>query len=86
MPQCVHQRQFAWRPVLTTSGKWVWWRHYVKLVKIYWGPTSEPPVVDAEYYTEGEWLLEQLKKDHNSAPTSDYKVNFKACATGFEVG
>lgn len=63
MPQYEHKRKFAWYPVLTTSGKWVWWRHYVKLMKIYWGPAmASGAVIDAEYYTEGEWLLELLKR------------------------
>ena len=66
MPQYEHRRQFAWRPVLTASGKWIWWRHYVKLMKIYWGPAGEPPVVDAEFYTEGEWLLETIKNDYSN--------------------
>jgi hypothetical protein len=30
-------------------------------MKIYWGPAGENPVIDAEYYTEGEWLLETIK-------------------------
>lgn len=66
MPQYEHKRKFAWRPILTASGKWVWWRHYVKLMKIYWGPGWEDPVIDAEYYTEGEWLLKQVKNDYTN--------------------
>lgn len=66
MPQYEHKRKFAWRPICTTSGKWVWWRYYVKLMKIYWGPAGETPVIDAEYYTEGEWLLETIKNDYSN--------------------
>ena len=51
MPQYEIKKKFAWRPILTTSGKWVWWRHYIKHMKIWWGPAGEDPVVDAEYYT-----------------------------------
>ena len=61
MPQIEYKRKFAWRPILTTSGKWVWWRHYVKRMEIYWGPAGEDPVIDAYFYTEGEWLLETIK-------------------------
>ena len=70
MPDYQTQEKFAWRPVLTTSGKWVWWRRYVKLMKIYWGPAGEDPVIDAEYYTEGEWLLEQIKNDYTNNRSS----------------
>lgn len=63
MPDHRVQEKFAWRPILTTSGKWVWWRKYVKLMKIYWGPTGEDPVIDAEFYTEVEWVMECLKFD-----------------------
>lgn len=66
MPQIEHRRQFAWRPILTTSGKWVWWRHYVKRMKIYWGPAGEDPVIDADFFTLGEWLLEEIK--HSNPP------------------
>ena len=64
MPQYETKEKFAWRPVLTTSGKWVWWRRYVKLMKIYWGPAGEPPVIDAAFYTEGEWLLKILSGEY----------------------
>lgn len=69
MPQFEHKRKFAWRPILTTSGKWVWWRHYIKLMKIYWGPAGEDPVVDAEFFTEGEWFLETIKNNYTSNRT-----------------
>jgi len=65
MPQYEYKEKFAWRPILTTSGKWIWWRHYVKLMKFYWGPAGEPPVIDSEYYTAGEWLLENIKNDYS---------------------
>lgn len=68
MPQYEHKRKFAWRPILTTSGKWVWWRHYVKRMKIYWGPAGEDPVIDADFFTEGEWLLEQIKHSDEKRP------------------
>ena len=63
MPDYHIQEKFAWRPILTTSGKWLWWRRYTKLMKIYWGPAGEDPVVDAEFYTEGEWVMKCLKFD-----------------------
>lgn len=66
MPDYETHEKFAWRPVLTSSGKWIWWRRYVKLMKIYWGPAGEEPVIDAEYYTQGEWLLEQIKNDYTN--------------------
>lgn len=62
------KKKFAWRPILTTSGKWVWWRKYVKRMKIYWGPAGENPVIDAEFYTEGEWLLETIKQSNRQRP------------------
>ena len=68
MPQIEHKKKFAWRPILTTSGKWVWWRHYVKRMKIYWGPAGEDPVIDAEFFTEGEWLLEEIKHSNQQRP------------------
>lgn len=66
MPSIQVKEKFAWRPILTTSGKWVWWRKYVKRMKIYWGPAGEEPVIDAEFFTEGEWLLEEIKHDHSN--------------------
>jgi hypothetical protein len=69
LPQYETKEKFAWRPILTTSGKWVWWRRYVKLMKIYWGPAGEDPVIDAEYYTEGEWLLEEIKNSYKNSPS-----------------
>ena len=78
MPQYEVKSKFAWRPIITTSGKWIWWRKYVKLMKIYWGPAGEDPVIDAEFYTEGEWLLEQIKNDyinnkHHPSPIAFFK-------------
>ena len=63
MPDIRVREQFAWRPIITTSGKWLWGRKYVKLMKIYWGPAGEDPVIDAEFYTEGEWVMECLMFD-----------------------
>ena len=68
MPRIEHRKQFAWRPILTTSGKWVWWRYYVKRMKIYWGPSGEGPAIDAEFFTEGEWLLEEIKHSEQKYP------------------
>ena len=68
MPQYEIKEKFAWRPILTTSGKWVWWRHYVKRMKICWGPAGEDPVIDAEFFTEGEWLLEEIKHSNQQRP------------------
>lgn len=68
MPQYEIKEKFAWRPILTTSGKWIWWRKYVKRMKIYWGPAGEDPVIDAEFYTEGEWLLEEIKHSNRQRP------------------
>ena len=64
MPDYHVQEKFAWRPILTTSGKWLWWRRYTKLMKIYWGPAGEDPVIDAEFYTQGEWLFKVLAEDY----------------------
>jgi len=33
-------------------------------MKIYWGIAGESLAVDAEFYTEGEWLLESIKNDY----------------------
>lgn len=73
MPQIEVKEKFAWRPILTTSGKWLWWRHYVKRMKIYWGPAGEDPVIDAEFFTEGEWLLEEIKQP-SSQPSPPHGV------------
>lgn len=60
LPVIEIKEEFAWRPVLTTSGKWVWWRKYIKRMKIYWSP-GEGPIVHSDCYTENEWLIEQIK-------------------------
>ena len=64
MPQYEYKKKFAWRPILTTSGKWIWWRHYVKLMKFDSVPSLEP-ITSAEYFTEDEWLLENIKNDYS---------------------
>lgn len=46
----------------TDSGKWVWWKKYIKLMKIYWGPSGEGPAITSKIYTESEWLLEEIKQ------------------------
>lgn len=61
MPEIFVKEKFAWKPILTTSGKWVWWRSYFKKTLVYWGPAGESPVIDAEYFTKSEFLLEQIK-------------------------
>lgn len=68
MPQYEAKEKFAWRPILTISGKWIWWRKYVKLMKIYWRPAGETPVIDTEFYTEGEWFLEEIKHSNQKRP------------------
>lgn len=69
LPQIEVKEKFAWRPVLTTSGKWIWWRKYIKRMKIYWGPAGEQPAIDSEYFTEGEWFLEQIKNPSQPKPS-----------------
>ena len=73
MPQIEVKEKFAWKPVLTTSGKWIWWRKYIKRIKIYWGPAGEDPVIDAEFFTEGEWLLEEIKNPIQPPPIVSFK-------------
>ena len=78
LPTHKHKLKFAWRPILTTSGKWIWWRRYVKLKKVYWGPAGELPAIELEYYTEGEWLLETIKNDYHSTSFSQPPTFFKS--------
>jgi hypothetical protein len=66
IPDIRIKEKFAWLPILTTSGKWVWWRKYIKLKRLYWGPAGEGPATDAVLYTEGEWLLEEIKNSHKN--------------------
>jgi hypothetical protein len=63
MPNYYIKEKFAWRPVLATNGSWIWWKRYIKLLKVYWGPAGEEPVIDAEVYTQGDWLLKTLASD-----------------------
>ncbi len=76
MPQIEVKEKFAWRPVRTTSGKWIWWRKYVKRVKFYWGPSGEGPATDADYFTENEWLIEQLRNTKQSPMPSSGKSGY----------
>lgn len=78
VPQYEVVEKFAWRPILTASGKCIWWRKYVKLMKIYWGPSGETPVIDSEYYTEGEWFLEEIKNPSRRSilPSKKNKVYY----------
>jgi hypothetical protein len=66
IPDIRIKEKFAWLPILTTSGKWVWWRKYIKLKRLYWGPAGEGPATDVVLYTEGEWLLEEIKNSHKN--------------------
>lgn len=55
------KEKFAWLPLLTTSGKWIWRQKYFQLKETLWGPAGEGPVHDSTYYTVNEWLLEEIK-------------------------
>ena len=55
------KEKFAWRPVRTVSGKWLWLKKCVRVDKYLWGLAGELPLVDKEYYTLNEYLIEQLK-------------------------
>jgi hypothetical protein len=47
-------------------------------MKIYWGPAGEPPVIDAEFYTEGEWLLKEIENPYtrSSLPSRKNKIYY----------
>jgi hypothetical protein len=78
MPQIEFKEKFAWYPMRTTSGKWIWWKKYIKLMKIYWGPSGEGPVIYKEFYTENEWTLQLIKNDYSRkrpAPPAFFKSN-----------
>ena len=76
LPQIEVKEKFAWRPILTTSGKWLWWRKYVKRIKLYWGPSGEGPATDSEYFTENEWLLEQIRNPKKDPLPSSGKSGY----------
>ena len=76
LPQHEIKKKFAWRPICTTSGKWIWWQKYIKLMKIYWGPAGEGPAIYKEFYTENEWLLQTISCDYENkrpAPPKFFK-------------
>ena len=73
VPQYEVVEKFAWFPKRTTSGKWLWRENYIKLMKIYWGPSGEGPAIYKEFYTENEWLLESIKNDYENKRPSPPK-------------
>lgn len=68
MPEIFVKQKWAWKPTLTTSGKWLWCRNYIQRTNVYWGPAGFEPVIDIERYTEGEWFLEQIKDSVKNRP------------------
>jgi hypothetical protein len=68
MPDIIIKEKFAWLPLLTKSGKWIWRQKYVKLEKRWWGLAGERAAVEAEYYTRNEWLLEEIKHSESMRP------------------
>lgn len=57
------KEKFAWLPMKTTSGKWIWRRKYIKRARLFWGPSGEGPVTEAEYFTEEEYTMWLLAND-----------------------
>lgn len=60
MPSIDVKHKFAWKPVRTKGGKWIWLKKYVQKAKFYWGDDGEP-VLDVYIFTEREWLLETIR-------------------------
>jgi hypothetical protein len=54
-------KRYAWFPTKTASGKRLWFKEYVLLVEIYFGPAGEEPVFERFVYTTNEWFLEEIK-------------------------
>lgn len=60
--------KWAWFPVKSTSGKWIWREKYVveKKRKPRW--PGVPPVVEKTIYTKKEWLSELIKRPPRQEP------------------
>jgi len=60
------KRYFAYIPTKTYSGKWVWWRYYVRATAGELIPIGELGIgFRSEYrrFTESEWTLELIKNE-----------------------
>ena len=56
-------KKWAWLPLKTTSGKWIWNRRYY-LISTYYDENGKPPIKGAAWYhtlTENEYLVWQLR-------------------------
>lgn len=76
VPTIETKEKFAWRPIRTKSGKWIWWCKYIKFIRKYWGPSGEGPAVYSDCYTENEWLLEEIKSPKKDPIPSSGKSGY----------
>lgn len=63
-PNTTVKEKFAWLPVKTHSGKWIWNKKYIVKTKKIYGLAGESPVVYKEVYSKNEWLLKLLKNNN----------------------
>lgn len=60
-----NKQKFAWHPVKTYSGKWIWCRHYIKanaIILKYFRKKYLGSKIECRIFTESEWILELLKE------------------------
>ena len=58
-----YEKKFAWRPVRSNSGKFIWLKNY-HIRFTYYDHNGKPPIKDPHWayvYTRHEFLLAQLK-------------------------
>jgi len=54
-------RKFAWRPIRTGSGKWVFWKHYYRQSELSDGSGTEYRSYRYINITENEYLIYQIQ-------------------------
>lgn len=60
-----NERKFAWYPVKTYLGKWVWWQYYIRantIKLIIFRKNFLGSKIEYRIFTEKEWILELLKE------------------------
>lgn len=56
----VVQEKYAWIPVKSSSGKWIWRSLYYRFTKKIYGPAGESPIKEYATMTRNEFLIWQM--------------------------
>jgi hypothetical protein len=69
LPDQVTREKWAWLPKQSSSGKWIWWKHYA-ILTIYQDKDGQYPIKGLCWqfiFTKNEFLVWQLKQEESSS-------------------